>query len=164
LIYLLYFTVKSGYLNEKYQSNKDDVDNYLLRQSDRMAQRSYSVNIRFLIFIFHYVLISEKRVEPPEEIGYFNIYFREPNSYGHRRALRRVRFPVARYSRRRFRMYRLNLSSFSNIKSFIIALVGPFMNFQLSMPIFVDPSTGQTIIHSSRRTSKSIYILKNLSQ
>ena len=38
------------------------------------------------------------------------------------------------------------------------------MNFQFSMPIFVDPSTGQTIIHSSRGTSKSIYILKNLSQ
>ena len=67
--------MKSGYVNGNYQSNKDNVDNYLSRQSDRMAQRSYSVNIFFLIFMFNYVLISEKRVEPPEEIGYFNIYF-----------------------------------------------------------------------------------------
>ena len=156
--------MKSGSLNGNYQSNKDSVDSYLSRQSDRMAQRSYSVNIFFLIFMFSYVLISEKRVEPPQEIGYFNIFIREPNSYGHRRALRRVRFPAARYSRRRFRMYRLNLSSFLNIKSFIIALVGPFINFQLSMPVFVDPSTAQTLIHSSRGTSKNIYLLKNLSQ
>jgi hypothetical protein len=156
--------VKSGYFNGNYQSNKDNVDNHLSRQSDRTAQRSYSVNIFFLIFMFNYVLISEKRVEPPEEIGYFNIYIREPNSYGHRRALRRVRFPAARYSRRRFRMYRLNLSSLLNIKSFNIALVGPFVNFRLSMPIFVDPSTSQTIIQLSRGSSKSIYILKNFSQ
>jgi hypothetical protein len=57
-------------------------------------------------------LISKQRSEPPEEVGYFNIYIRQPSSGGYRPLLQRLRFPVARYNRRRFRMYSLNLSFF----------------------------------------------------
>jgi hypothetical protein len=57
-------------------------------------------------------LIFEQRPGQPEELGFFNIYIRERNSGAYRPNLQRVRFPVARYSRDRFRMYSLNLSVF----------------------------------------------------
>jgi hypothetical protein len=63
--------------------------------------------------MFNINFISEQKTESPEEIGYFNIYIREPSPGAYRSRLQRVRFPVARYSRHRFRMYSLNLAFFS---------------------------------------------------
>jgi hypothetical protein len=62
--------------------------------------------------MFNNNFISKQRSEPPEEVGYFNIYIREPSPGGYQPLLQRLRFPVARYSRRGFRMYSLNLSCF----------------------------------------------------
>jgi hypothetical protein len=65
--------------------------------------------------MFNNDFISKQRPEPPEEIGYFNVYIRLPGPGGYQPVLQRVRFPVARYSRHRFRMHLLNLFLF-NIK------------------------------------------------
>ncbi|CAF1022256.1 unnamed protein product [Adineta steineri] len=81
------------------------------------------------------------RPQPPEQMGYFNIYIRETSQAGYRRPLQRIRIPAARYRRDRF------------------PLRGPFITFRLLVPISVDPSTHQTIIYS--RTG-SIYILPSL--
>jgi hypothetical protein len=62
--------------------------------------------------MFNNNLISNQRSEPPEEIGFFNIYIREPSAGSYRPLFQRLRFPVARYSRRQFRMYSLNLLFF----------------------------------------------------
>ena len=41
----------------------------------------------------------------PEKIGQMCVYFRKPMDDGSRRVFERLSFPVARYSRRRFRMF-----------------------------------------------------------
>lgn len=71
--------------------------------------------------------------------------------------MQRFRFPAARYNRYQFRMYLLSLFIFPIENHFHVALTGPYLNFKLTMPIVVHPSTQQTIIYSQKGGSEYMF-------
>ncbi|CAF1125634.1 unnamed protein product [Adineta steineri] len=82
-----------------------------------------------------------REIEPPENLGYINIYIRQSNRHSIRQQPKKLRFPVARYHRRRFPLH------------------GPFLSFTPRIPILADRLTKQTIIYSP---TGGIYILPPL--
>ncbi|CAF1285174.1 unnamed protein product [Adineta steineri] len=82
-----------------------------------------------------------RKSKSPESLGQMKIYIRKPTRDGKRGRFQKLRFPVARYSRREF------------------PFNGPFLSFTPWIPIFADRLTRQTIIFSP---TGGIYILPPL--
>ncbi|UJR24245.1 hypothetical protein I4U23_027212 [Adineta vaga] len=115
----------------KSQKTSSNEEWYDNYQSDEEDSREYySKNSR-----------SSSKVKSPKDIGYFNVYIRENLHENSRRAFQRYQFPAARYNRHEF------------------PIKGPFLNFQLTLSIFVHPRTRQTIIYSSKN---EVYLLPAL--
>ncbi|UJR11433.1 hypothetical protein I4U23_015613 [Adineta vaga] len=80
---------------------------------------------------------SYRKHKSPENVGHMNVYIRKPTNEGTQRRPHQLRFPVARYNRRRLPFH------------------GPFLSFTPRVPIFVDRLTRQTLIFSP----SGVYIL-----
>ncbi|CAF1272156.1 unnamed protein product [Adineta steineri] len=83
-----------------------------------------------------------RKSKSPEGLGQMKLYIRKPTRDGKRGRFQKLRFPVARYSRREF------------------PFNGPFLSFTPWIPIFADRLTRQTIIFY--RQEAVIYILPPL--
>jgi hypothetical protein len=131
---------------QRIESNDEQLPQLRSYTGDDVSVFIRSSNLPTQLYIC--MFIESQKPNSPERNGHMNIYINKDARRGSSRHNQRYRFPVARYNRRRLRMFDSIYFSFNLILSFFEAFYGPFMHFMPRVPIFADRRTKQTLIYS----------------